>query len=463
MVAPYSIWNADSVNAKGIRSSAERMPSRFIIGNLQGSIIFKKTDGSPPSMNIYIYTFGCKVNQVESEHLIGRAGENGLIVVNEASLADAVIINSCAVTERAVNKMLSLLRKIKKDRPDVFALVTGCAADLLTEKLKESGTDVVVTNAGKKDAVEYLLEKRDFYNSIETRTVLDIGYTPMKSRTRAFVKIQDGCDSFCSYCIIPMLRGKPVSKPEDDVVNEVTRLIAEGHREIVPVGIHIGKYGQDTGSSLAALLEKLIAIEGDFRIRLTSVELNELDGRLEGIFHSDKICRHLHIPLQSGSTEILKNMNRHYTAEEYIAKVSAFKQKINGLTVGADVITGFPGETEAHFDECINTICSSGVDFLHVFQYSDREGTAASSMKDKIKGAVKKERAERLRILGDRLKAEAADRCIGKSFRVLAQKNGEGITDNYFEVSMPAGCEPNRFYTINITGRGEDCVLYGEK
>ncbi|QAR34316.1 tRNA (N(6)-L-threonylcarbamoyladenosine(37)-C(2))-methylthiotransferase MtaB [Geovibrio thiophilus] len=414
-------------------------------------------------MNIYIYTFGCKVNQVESEHLLGRAAENGLVVVSEASSADAVIINSCAVTERAVNKMLSLLRKIKKDRPEVFALVTGCAADLLTEKLKKSGTDIVVTNAGKKDAVEYLLEKRDFYSSIETRTVLDIGYTPMKSRTRAFVKIQDGCDSFCSYCIIPMLRGKPVSKPEEDVVNEVTRLVEEGHKEIVPVGIHIGKYGQDNGSSLALLLEKLVAIEGDFRIRLTSVELNELDDRLEELFRNDKICRHLHIPLQSGSSGILKKMNRHYTAEEYIEKVSAFKHKINGLTVGADVITGFPGETDAHFEECINTICSSGVDFLHVFQYSDREGTAASTMKDKIKGAVKKERAEKLRILGDRLKSEAADRCVGKSLRVLAQKGGMGITDNYFDVRMPDGCEPNRFYTMNITGRREDCVLYGDE
>lgn len=413
-------------------------------------------------MNIYIYTFGCKVNQVESEHLIGRAAENGLNIVKEAGKADAVIINSCAVTERAVNKMLSLLRKIKKDRPGVFALVTGCAADLLSEKLKESGTDIVVTNAGKKDAVEYLLEKKDFYRSIDTRTVLDIGYTPMKSRTRAFVKIQDGCDSFCSYCIIPMLRGKPVSKPENDVVSEVARLVAEGHKEIVPVGIHIGKYGQDCGSSLASLLEKLIAVEGDFRIRLTSVELNELDEKLEELFHSDKICRHLHIPLQSGSTEILKKMNRHYTAEEYIEKVSAFKQKINGLTVGADVITGFPGESEDHFDNCINTICSSGVDFLHVFQYSDREGTAASTMPDKVKGAVKKARAEKLRILGEELKSKAADKCIGKTFRVLAQKGG-GITDNYFDVEMPEKCVPNRFYTIKITGRSDNCVLYGEE
>lgn len=394
---------------------------------------------------------------------MGRASERGLSVVSDAEHADAVIINSCAVTERAVNKMLSLLRKIKKNRPGVFALVTGCAADLLTEKLKESGTDVVVTNAGKKDAVECLLEKRDSLRPIETRSVLDMGYTPMKSRTRAFVKIQDGCDSFCSYCIIPKLRGKPVSKPEDEIISDVARLVREGHREIVPVGIHIGKYGQDTGSSLPSLLEKLVEIEGDFRIRLTSVELNELSGRFERLFRHEKICRHLHIPLQSGSTAILKQMNRHYTAEDYIKKVSAFKEKTDGLTIGADVITGFPGETDEHFEECINTIKASGIDFLHIFQYSDREGTAASLMDCKIKGAVKKKRAEILRRLGDELKSSAADACIGKSFRVLSQKGGKGITDNYFEAELPQNCEVNRFYTITIKGRRDDCTLYGDE
>jgi threonylcarbamoyladenosine tRNA methylthiotransferase MtaB len=363
-------------------------------------------------MNIYIYTFGCKVNQVESEHLLGRAADMGLNPVSEPNEADAVIINSCAVTERAVNKMLSLLRKIKKNKPEVFALVTGCAADLLTEKLKESGTDVVVTNAGKKDAVECLLEKRDSLRPIETRSVIDMGYTPMRSRTRAFVKIQDGCDSFCSYCIIPKLRGKPVSKPEAEIISEVTRLVEEGHKEIVPVGIHIGKYGQDTGSDLATLLEKLVQIEGDFRIRLTSVELNELSERFENLFLHEKICRHLHIPLQSGSTEILKLMNRHYTADDYIKKVSAFKAKIDGITIGADVITGFPGESDEHFEECINTIKSSGIDFLHIFQYSDREGTPASLMDGKVQGAVKKKRAEVLRKLGDELKSTAADRQV---------------------------------------------------
>ena len=211
-------------------------------------------------MNIYIYTFGCKVNQVESEHILSSGAQKGLKSVQNAQEADAVIINSCAVTERAVTRMLSFIRKLKRDKPSLFVLVTGCAADLLSDKLKESGTDAVVTNAGKKDAIDYLIEKRDFLKAIETKTVMDIGYTPMKSRTRAFVKIQDGCDSFCSYCIIPKLRGKPVSKSEADVIDEVRRLVDEGHKEIVPVGIHIGKYGLDNGSSLTSLLEKLVKI-----------------------------------------------------------------------------------------------------------------------------------------------------------------------------------------------------------
>lgn len=414
-------------------------------------------------MNIYIYTFGCKVNQVESEHLLGRATESGLAVVTDASLADAVIINSCAVTERAVNKLFTFIRKLKRQNPQIFALVTGCAAELLADKLKENQIDAVVTNAGKKDTIEYLLEKKDFYKSIDTRTELDIGYTPMKSRTRAFVKIQDGCDSFCSYCIIPTLRGKPVSKPENEIINEVEKLVSEGYKEIVPVGIHIGKYGIEKETDLASLLEKLVKIEGDFRIRLTSIELNELNNRFINLLQNDKICRHLHVPLQSGSTEILKLMNRHYTAEDYVTKLNMLKEKIEHLTLGADIITGFPCETEQHFIESVNTINSSGIDFLHVFQYSDRKGTAASNMTNKVKGEIKKERAERLRLIGDELKAKAAKRCVGSSFRVLAQKDGYGITDNYFDVKLPENCKPNHFYTLNIYDCDDKCNLYGDK
>jgi threonylcarbamoyladenosine tRNA methylthiotransferase MtaB len=413
-------------------------------------------------MNIFVYTFGCKVNQVESEFLLNRATEEGLVIAEDPEFADAVIINSCAVTERAVNRMLAFLRKIKKERPWVFALVTGCAADLLTEKLKDGGVDLVVTNAGKKDAIEYLLEKKDFILPIESREGLDIGYTPMVSRTRAYVKIQDGCDSFCSYCIIPKLRGKPVSKPPKEVEDEVRRLVESGHKEIVPVGIHIGKYGLDFGISLATLLERIAAIDGDFRIRLTSVELHELDSRLLELFKSGKICRHLHVPLQSGSGKILKAMNRHYTPEEYISTVRKYKESDPLLTIGADIITGFPGETDADFQESMETIRLAGVDFLHVFQYSDREGTKASLMSDKIKGALKKERASELRRLGGELKSNAAERMIGHSLKILSQKDGTGITDNYFETVMPKSCEPNRFYTLKVSGVDAKMMLTGE-
>ncbi|WP_022852285.1 tRNA (N(6)-L-threonylcarbamoyladenosine(37)-C(2))-methylthiotransferase MtaB [Limisalsivibrio acetivorans] len=413
-------------------------------------------------MTTFIYTFGCKVNQVESEHFLNRAETAGLQISDRPEDADSIILNSCAVTERAVNKLLSLLRKIKRNNPDIKLLVTGCAAEMLTEKLKESGADIVVTNTGKKDVIQYLTENRDFLAPIESRTGLDIGYTPMKSRTRAFVKIQDGCDSFCSYCIIPSLRGKPVSKPMEQVIDEVKGLISEGYREIVPVGIHVGKYGRDRGENLLDLLERLACIAGDSRIRLTSIEVNELDERLIPLMNSGKVCPHLHVPIQSGSRSVLKRMNRHYTPEEYLEKTRRFKEQVKDLTLGGDVITGFPGETEAEAAETEELIRSAGVDFLHVFQYSDREGTPASAMPDKVHSSVKKARAANLRELGEELKNKTALSMRGRVLRVLAQNDGSGLTDNYFEAELPADCQKNTFYGIDVREVSEQSFLKGE-
>ncbi len=252
--------------------------------------------------------------------------------------------------------------------------VTGCAAEKEKEKLKELGADIVVTNSGKMDILEHIKGDKDHLESIfSSDGFIDAENISMATRTRAFVKIQDGCDSNCSYCIIPSLRGLPVSRSAESILSEVKGLVDKGYKEIVPVGgIHVGKYGLDLDADidLPELIEQIISIEGDFRVRLTSIELNELTDRMINLLvnNQDRICRHYHIPLQSGSTHTLSEMNRKYSAEEYIKKLNELKLKVPDGSLGADIIVGFPGETDEHFNETINTVKDSGgLEHIHVF------------------------------------------------------------------------------------------------
>ena len=360
-----------------------------------------------------------------------------------------------------------MVRKAKKLNPDVKIAVTGCAAEKDKGKLKELGADIVVTNSGKMNILENILKKTDHLNSIfESHNFIDADNMSMATRTRAFVKIQDGCDSNCAYCIIPSLRGLPVSRAADSILKEVKTLIDAGYKEIVPVGIHVGKYGEDLNGAidLPGLIEKMIALEGDFRVRLTSIELNEMTDRMIDLLaeNTDKICRHYHIPLQSGSTHTLRMMNRRYTAEDYVAKLKKLKDKVPECILGADVIVGFPGETDIHFAETVSTVRRSGLEHLHVFSYSDRSGTKASMMENKIPQKVKSERSKELRALGAKLKEKAAGKCIGKNFKVLTQKDNTGITDNYFTVRFKEDVESGVFLDVLITYAYKDGSLKGE-
>jgi threonylcarbamoyladenosine tRNA methylthiotransferase MtaB len=418
-------------------------------------------------MHTYIYTFGCKVNQVESEKIVNELKFYNLELVDNADNAELIIYNTCAVTERAEKKFHSMVRKAKNLNPNVKIAVTGCAAEKDKDRLKELGADIVVTNSGKMNILENIVKETDHLNSIfESHGFIDAENMSMATRTRAFVKIQDGCDSNCAYCIIPSLRGLPVSRAEDSILKEVKNLVDAGYKEIVPVGIHVGKYGSDLNGDidLAGLIEKMIALDGDFRVRLTSIELNELTDRMIDLLadNTDRICRHYHIPLQSGSTHTLRMMNRKYTSEEYVAKLKKLKDKVPDCTLGADVIVGFPGETEIHFAETVSTVRRSGLEHLHVFSYSDRSGTKASTMENKTPQKVKSERSRELRALGDKLKEKAAGKCIGKIFKVLTQKDNTGITDNYFTVRFKEDVEPGRFLDVLITYAYKDGSLKGD-
>lgn len=418
-------------------------------------------------MHIYIYTFGCKVNQVESEKIVNDLKLYNLTLVDSSEKADIILFNTCAVTDRAEKKFHAMVRKAKSANPEVKIAVTGCAAEKEKDKLKELGADIVVTNSGKMGILENIVKDTDHLNSIfESHRFIDAENMSMATRTRAFVKIQDGCDSNCAYCIIPSLRGLPVSRAEESIINEVKNLVKAGYKEIVPVGIHVGKYGEDLNGDidLPGLIEKIIAIDGDFRVRLTSIELNELTDRMIDLLaeNTDKICRHYHIPLQSGSTHTLRMMNRKYTAEDYVKKLKKLKERVPECTLGADVIVGFPGETDIHFAETVSTVRRSGLEHLHVFSYSDRTGTKASEMEGKIPQKVKSERSKELRMLGERLKEKAAGKCIGKVFKVLTQKDNTGITDNYFTVRFKEGVEPGVYLDVLITYAYKDGSLKGD-
>ncbi|PLX69169.1 MAG: tRNA (N(6)-L-threonylcarbamoyladenosine(37)-C(2))-methylthiotransferase MtaB [Denitrovibrio sp.] len=418
-------------------------------------------------MYAFIYTYGCKVNQVESEKIVNDFKLYNLIITDDIKKADVIILNTCAVTANAEKKFRSLIRRAKSEKPSTLIAVTGCAAEKDKEKLKSIGADIVVTNSGKMDVLKHISEKSDHLESIfDTHGFVEAENISMATKTRAFVKIQDGCDSNCAYCIIPSLRGLPVSRAYDSIISEIKNLVNTGYKEIVPVGIHVGKYGMDIAGEfdLCSLIEGILKIEGDFRIRLTSIEVNELTPKMISLLenNTDKICRHYHIPLQSGSSQTLERMNRNYTSEEYIDKLTELKRRIPDCLLGADVIVGFPGETDEHFKETLSTIEKSLLEHLHIFAYSDRSGTKASEMPNKINGKVKSERAKFLRAKAAEIKYEAAKKRIGNIYKVLTQKDNTGITDNYFTIKFKEPVEPNIFIDVLITTALKDGTLKGD-
>ena len=282
------------------------------------------------------------------------------------------------------------------------------------------------------------------------------------TKTRAFFKIQDGCNAFCTYCIIPRLRGKPKSMKRQDVISGFKKLISSNYKEIVLVGIHIGLYGKDTNDNLTSLLKELVSIEGDFRIRLTSIEINEItDELLYLIKDSNKICPHLHIPLQSGSNKILKLMGRKYKKEDYINTINKARSIISDVTIGSDIIAGFPNENDDDFNESLNTLKLAGTEFYHAFAYSERKGTPACLMDNKVDIKVREERSKILRAQGDEMLLELQKKSIGKTYRVLSEKGNKGHSPNYMLIHYDKDVAPNQFINVLIT-EIKNGKLYGK-
>jgi threonylcarbamoyladenosine tRNA methylthiotransferase MtaB len=368
-------------------------------------------------MKYFIYSFGCKVNRYESQQISENFKRKKFTQVQNPIDADIIVFNSCTVTENADKECEYMIRKTLKlpNKPKI--ILTGCLA-----KNKNKQLDNIYPE------IEIIDDKTKLYGD-ENK----ISIEGFDGRARAFIKIQDGCDSFCSYCIIPFVRNKLWSKSEKEVVEETTKLVEKGFSEIVLTGIHIGKYE----SGISNLVEKIIKIPLDFRIRISSIELNEIDSKLIELINKypNKICNHLHIPMQSASDEILKKMNRKYLSKDYCGKVLQIFKNIPDLSLTTDIICGFPSETEKNHLDTYNFVKSFPFSRLHIFSYSDRIGTEAKKLKNKVSLENIKLRVKKLLEIDKEKRKEFLNKNLGKTRKAVSVGNNKALTDNYIAVS----------------------------
>ena len=403
-------------------------------------------------MKFYIYTLGCKVNSYESRIMTEDLINAGYVEEKDNNIpADIYIINTCYVTNTADSKSLKLIRQPIKKNKDAIIVVCGCLAQVKPETVNIEGVDIVIGNKNKSKVSEYINEyvknknkKTDIYDisNVEFETMQLNNF----DKTRAFIKIQDGCNNFCAYCIIPYTRGSVRSKPREDILNEIDHLTLNGHKEIVLTGIHTGNYGSEFDNyDFADLLNEIVKIKKLSRIRISSIEITELNDRvLEIIKNNNVLVDHLHIPLQSGSDEILKLMNRKYDTKYFIEKINKIRKIRPDISITTDVIVGFPNETDKNFNETIETIKKVNFSKLHVFPYSKREGTKAATMEGQIKEEVKKQRVMELLKLSKELENKYMNKFIGKTLTFIPEvyKDGYliGHTGNYLLIKLK-GCE----------------------
>lgn len=403
-------------------------------------------------MKFYIYTLGCKVNSYESRIMTEDLINAGYVEEKDNNIpADIYIINTCSVTNTADSKSLKLIRQAIKKNKDAIIVVCGCLAQVKPETVNIEGVDIVIGNKNKSKVSEYINEyvknknkKTDIYD------ISNVEFETMKlnnfDKARAFIKIQDGCNNFCAYCIIPYTRGSVRSKPREDILNEIDHLTLNGHKEIVLTGIHTGNYGSEFDNyDFADLLNEIVKIKKLSRIRISSIEITELNDRvLEIIKNNNVLVDHLHIPLQSGSDEILKLMNRKYDTKYFIEKINKIRKIRPDISITTDVIVGFPNETDKNFNETIETIKKVDFSKLHVFPYSKREGTKAATMEGQIKEEVKKQRVMELLKLSKELENKYMNKFIGKTLTFIPEvyKDGYliGHTGNYLLIKLK-GCE----------------------
>lgn len=399
---------------------------------------------------VAFYTLGCRVNQYETEAIAEVFIKEGYEVVDFDEFANVYVINTCSVTNISDKKSRNMIRKAKKLNPEAVVVAAGCYSQVAPEEVASiEGVDIVVGTTDKvkipQIVKEYLKEKKQIKhveNIMNIRTFEEMEIEEYQDRTRAFLKIQDGCENFCSYCLIPFARGPVRSKNPDKVLNEVKRLALNGYKEVILSGIHVASYGKDLGNvDLVSLIESINEIEGIERIRIGSVDPTFFtDKRIESLSKIKKLCNHFHLSLQSGCDETLKRMNRHYTTKEYKEIVTKLREKIQDVSISTDIIVGFPGETDEEFNETYNFLEDIKLSKMHIFKYSERKGTRAEKLANKVDPLVKEIRSQKLIKLDEMLEESFIKKFINNEMKVLFEEGADesyyGYTTNYIKVKV---------------------------
>ena len=406
------------------------------------TIKWSAEDGLMKSVNkISFLTYGCKVNQVDTDRMISVLSSDYKIL-DSYTTADLCIVNTCTVTNNSDNQILNDIKKIKKRNPLCKVLVTGCLAQTDPSFLETVSTiDYVVDNANKYLIPKFLKNldnsKKIISNIFDIDKFHDYEINSRDTRSRAFLKIQDGCNYRCSFCIIPFARGKSRSMELDSVLQKIDKYKGLGYEEVVLTGIHLSSYGKDIGESLLGLLESIESKSTIQNIRLSSIDPADTDKKLiDFISKSNKICPSFHISLQSGEDDTLREMRRRYKVSDFQEIINEIRFRIPDSCIGTDVIAGFPGESEPSFSQTFNFLEKSELNYFHVFPYSDRKGTRATQRKDKVSTTVKSKRSKLLRDLSDKKKQEFYSRFIGKELEAIVEKNNKARTRNYIDVNL---------------------------
>lgn len=425
-------------------------------------------------MKAAIYSLGCKVNIYESEFVENILKENGYEIVPFDNKADVYIINTCSVTNEADKKSRKIINRARRENPNAIVIAMGCYTQIKGNSLN-SDVDIILGNKDKSKIISLINEVRKTNKKIKKIYELkDINefetmeINKFDNHTRAFVKIQDGCNAFCSYCIIPYARGPIRSKKPEDVIKEVTNLVNNGYHEIVLTGIHTGKYGLDLeNTSLEMLLRELIKIKNLYRLRLSSIEINEVtDGIMDLIANSNIIASHLHIPIQSGSNKILKAMNRRYTKEYFINKINKIRTLRKDISITTDLIVGFPGESDEDFQETLDTLEKIKFTKIHVFPYSRRDNTKASTMPNQINGNIKKMRVNKILELSKKDEHEYYQKFLNQHLEGVSEVRHDNSiivhTSNFIPVLIENKINNNSIVELKIVKITNDNKVYGE-
>lgn len=426
------------------------------------------------TMKISFYTLGCKVNQYETNSMIEQCRSKKWNIVDFGEFADISIINTCTVTNMSDRKSRQIISKAKKMNSNCIIVVTGCLAQTAKENLEKlDNIDLIIGNEEKKNVTKYIDKYLNKSKQVKKLSfVEDIKYVKEYSKdeigmvyekTRAVMKIQDGCNNFCTYCIIPYARGRIRSKNFDDAINEAKKIVENGYKEIVLTGIHICSYGVDLNNNLYLidLLEKMNSIEGLKRIRLSSLEPNIITEEfLSRLVKLDKVCPHFHLSLQSGCNDTLKRMNRKYLTKDIEHIVDIIRKTYPDSNITTDIIVGFPGETDEDFNITKEFLDKIYLNKMHVFQYSKRKGTLAAQMINQVDENVKHERSRVLIDISDKNEKKNLEKYIGRKFEILIENSGIiGFTDNYLKVQLDKKYTPNTFVNCEIEAVNDNILI----